>query len=63
MAKSPSPYGYPFWEWVEKEDPEYVAARQPLSDLSIGKGKELPIKYREMVRDVVLCPRKLSCVF
>ena len=47
--KSGSPYGYPFWEWVAKEDPEYVSARQPLSDLSIGGGKELSIKHREMV--------------
>ena len=46
---SPSPYGYPYWEWVAREDPEYVAARQPLSELSIGVGKELSIKYREMV--------------
>ena len=36
-----SPYGYPFWDWVAKEDPEYVKARQPLSALSI--------KHREMV--------------
>ena len=46
---SASPYGYPFWEWVAREDPEYVKARQPLSDLSIGEGKALSIKYREMV--------------
>jgi alkylhydroperoxidase/carboxymuconolactone decarboxylase family protein YurZ len=46
---SGSPYGYPFWDWVAKEDPEYVSARQPLSDLSIGEGKELSVKYREMV--------------
>ena len=44
-----SPYGYPFWDWVAKEDPEYVKARQPLSALSIGEGKELSVKYREMV--------------
>ena len=44
-----NPYGYPFWEWVAKEDPEYVKARQPLSVLSIGEGKELSVKYREMV--------------
>ena len=48
-GKSASPYGYPFWEWVAREDPEYVAARQPLSQLSIGEGKELAIKHREMV--------------
>jgi len=48
-GKTASPYGYPFWDWVAKEDPEYVNARQPLSALSIGEGKELSIKYREMV--------------
>jgi len=48
-GKTASPYGYPFWDWVAKEDPEYVEARQPLSALSIGEGKELAIKYREMV--------------
>jgi len=48
-GKAASPYGYPFWDWVAREDPEYVAARQPLSALSIGEGKELSIKYREMV--------------
>ena len=48
-GKSGSPYGYPFWEWVAREDPEYVRARGPLSALSIGEGKELSIKYREMV--------------
>ena len=47
--KSGSPYGYPFWDWVAKEDPEYFRARQPLSDLSIGEGKELSVKHREMV--------------
>jgi alkylhydroperoxidase/carboxymuconolactone decarboxylase family protein YurZ len=48
-GKSGSPYGYPFWEWVAREDPEYVAARQPLSELSIGEGKALSVKQREMV--------------
>lgn len=23
-GKSPSPYGYPYWEWVAREDPEMV---------------------------------------
>ena len=49
IGKAASPYGYPYWEWVAKEDPEYVEARRPLSELSIGEGKELSIKYREMV--------------
>ena len=48
-GKGNSPYGYPFWDWVAREDPEYVRARQPLSALSIGEGKELSVKYREMV--------------
>ncbi len=48
-GKTASPYGYPFWDWVAKEDPDYVLARQPLSELSVGEGKELSIKHREMV--------------
>ncbi|HET9924805.1 MAG TPA: carboxymuconolactone decarboxylase family protein [Methylomirabilota bacterium] len=48
-ANAKNPYGYPFWEWVAKEDPEYFRARQPLSALSIGEGRELSVKYREMV--------------
>ena len=52
-----SPYGYPFWDWVAQEDPEYVAARQPLSNLSVGEGKELSIKHREMVIIGILCFR------
>ena len=48
-GKTASPYGYPFWEWVAKEDPDYVTARGPLMELSVGEGKELSIKYREMV--------------
>jgi alkylhydroperoxidase/carboxymuconolactone decarboxylase family protein YurZ len=49
LAQEASPYGYPYWEWVAREDPEYVQARKPLAELSIGEGKALPIKYREMV--------------
>ncbi|HEY7363036.1 MAG TPA: carboxymuconolactone decarboxylase family protein [Methylomirabilota bacterium] len=48
-GRTASPYGYPFWDWVAKEDPEYVLARKPLSELSVGEGKELSIKHREMV--------------
>ena len=44
-----SPYGYPFWDWVAKEDPDYIRARAPLSALSLGAGKELSVKHREMV--------------
>jgi alkylhydroperoxidase/carboxymuconolactone decarboxylase family protein YurZ len=56
-GKTASPYGYPYWEWVAREDPEYVAARQPLSQLSIGEGKALSIKHREMVIIGILCFR------
>ena len=48
-GRTASPYGYPFWDWVAREDPEYVAARGPLSQVSVGDGKALTIKYREMV--------------
>ena len=48
-AQAASPYGYPYWDWVAQEDPEYVKARGPLSELSVGEGRELSIKYREMV--------------
>ena len=48
MSKT-SPYGYPWAEWLAREDPAYAAARAPLSELSVGEGKELSIKHREMV--------------
>src|SRR5437899_12284383 len=46
---SKSPYGYPWAEWLAREDPAYAAARAPVSELSVGQGKELSIKHREMV--------------
>ena len=48
-AKAASPYGYAFWDWLAEEDPDYVTARQPITALSVGEGKELSIKHREMV--------------
>jgi len=48
-GKAASPYGYPFWDWVAREDPDYIRARAPLSALSLGEGKELSVKHREMV--------------
>jgi alkylhydroperoxidase/carboxymuconolactone decarboxylase family protein YurZ len=63
-GKANSPYGYPFWDWVAREDPEYVRARAPLSALSIGEGKELSVKYREMVIIAILAfrGRQEGCV-
>jgi alkylhydroperoxidase/carboxymuconolactone decarboxylase family protein YurZ len=48
-VKSASVYGYPWATWLAREDPDYAAARQPISALSVGEGKALSIKYREMV--------------
>ena len=47
--KSASVYGYPWAKWLAREDPEYATARAPLSALSVGEGKALSIKHREMV--------------
>ncbi len=64
IAKAASPYGYPFWDWVAKEDPAYVEARRPMSELSFGEGKELSIKHKEMVIIGILAfrGRKDGCV-
>ena len=48
-ANGGSPYGYAFTAWLAQEDPEFMRARAPLSTLSFGEGKELSIKYKEMV--------------
>ena len=48
-APAGSPYGYAWPDWLAREDPEYARARQPVSALSVGEGKELSIKHREMV--------------
>jgi alkylhydroperoxidase/carboxymuconolactone decarboxylase family protein YurZ len=63
-GKTASPYGYPFWDWVAREDPEYVAARGPLSALSVGEGKALSVKVKEMVIIGILAHRgrKDGCV-
>jgi alkylhydroperoxidase/carboxymuconolactone decarboxylase family protein YurZ len=60
VAQQASPYGYPFWEWVAREDPEYAKARAPLTELSVGEGKALSIKYREMVIIGILAYRGAS---
>jgi alkylhydroperoxidase/carboxymuconolactone decarboxylase family protein YurZ len=48
-AQGHSPYGYAHMDWLAREDPEYARARGPLSVLSIGEGKELSVKHREMI--------------
>jgi len=47
--RSASPYGYPWADWLAREDPEYARARIPVSTLSTGEGKELSVRHREMV--------------
>ena len=47
--RSASPYGYPWADWLAREDPEYARARMPVSALSTGEGKELSVRHREMV--------------
>ena len=47
--RSASPYGYPWADWLAREDPEYARARMPVSTLSTGEGKELSVRHREMV--------------
>jgi alkylhydroperoxidase/carboxymuconolactone decarboxylase family protein YurZ len=60
LAQQTSPYGYAYWEWVAREDPEYARAHIPLSELSVGEGKALAIKYREMVIIGILAFRGAS---
>jgi alkylhydroperoxidase/carboxymuconolactone decarboxylase family protein YurZ len=48
-APAGSPYGYPWASWLAREDPEYAAARGPVSAISVGEGKELSVKHKEMV--------------
>ncbi len=50
-------YGYGWMEWLAQEDPEYSKAREPLSAYSGGEGRELSIKYREMVMIGILAFR------
>ena len=47
--RSASPYGYPWADWLAREDPEYARARLPVSALSTGEGRELSVRHREMV--------------
>src|SRR5262249_7448664 len=52
-----SPYGYAWTDWLAREDPEYATARQAVSTMSVGEGKELSVKHREMVIIGILCFR------
>ena len=57
MSGTESGYGYAWRDWLAREDPEYEVAREPFSSFSAGEGKELSIKYREMVMIGILAFR------
>jgi alkylhydroperoxidase/carboxymuconolactone decarboxylase family protein YurZ len=57
MSEQDNAYGYAWSDWLAKEDPEYMKARQPFSAFSAGEGRELSIKYREMVMIGILAFR------
>lgn len=48
-GRAVSPYGYAWTEWLAREAPDYAEARQAVSTMSVGEGKELSVKHREMV--------------
>lgn len=48
-GRAVSPYGYAWTEWLAREAPDYAEARQAVSTMSVGEGKELAVKHREMV--------------
>ena len=52
-----TPYGYAWTDWLAREDPEWSSARLSVSAMSFGEGRELSVKYREMVAIGVLCFR------
>jgi alkylhydroperoxidase/carboxymuconolactone decarboxylase family protein YurZ len=57
MSEQVNTYGYNWTDWIAKEDPEYIKVRQPFSNFSAGEGRELSIKYREMVMIGILAFR------
>jgi alkylhydroperoxidase/carboxymuconolactone decarboxylase family protein YurZ len=57
MSEQDNAYGYAWSDWLAQEDPEYMKARQPFSAFAAGEGRELSIKYREMVMIGILAFR------
>jgi alkylhydroperoxidase/carboxymuconolactone decarboxylase family protein YurZ len=49
-----NPYGYSWWEWVAREAPDYVKARNAMAAQVAGEGQQLSIKYREMIMIAIL---------
>src|SRR5688572_1139491 len=57
MSETESGYGYAWTDWLAREDPDYAVAREPFTSYSAGEGRELSIKYREMVMIGILAFR------
>lgn len=57
MSEQADGYGYAWMDWLAREDPAYIQARQPFSSFSAGEGQALSIKYREMVMIGILAFR------
>ena len=57
MSETESGYGYVWTTWLAREDPDYAVAREPFASYSAGEGRELSIKYREMVMIGILAFR------
>jgi len=56
-GQASTPYGYAWTDWLAREDPAWATARLSVSTMSFAEGKELSVKYREMVAIGVLCFR------
>jgi alkylhydroperoxidase/carboxymuconolactone decarboxylase family protein YurZ len=56
-GQASTPYGYAWTDWLAREDPEWASDRLSVSAMSFGEGRELSVKYREMVAIGVLCFR------
>ena len=56
-GQASSPYGYAWTDWLARADPKWATARLSVSAMSFGEGRELSVKYREMVAIGVLCFR------
>jgi alkylhydroperoxidase/carboxymuconolactone decarboxylase family protein YurZ len=57
MSEPESGYGYAWTSWLAREDPDYAVAREPFASYSAGEGRELAIKYKEMVMIGILAFR------
>jgi alkylhydroperoxidase/carboxymuconolactone decarboxylase family protein YurZ len=57
MREPASVYGYAWAEWLAQQDPDYAKVRQSFSAVSAGEGRDLAIKYREMVMIGILAYR------